>query len=123
MIRIVSLFIIGNLLFTAQLFSQQFTTQGNPYIQNYNDNNYNTPENQTWAIIQGHNDVMYFGNNNGVLEFDGNTWRLIEITNKSAVRSLAIDSTGRIYVGALGEFGYLKPDTSGILQFFSLLEK
>ncbi len=106
-----------------QLFAQQLTEQGNPYIQNYNDNDYNTPENQTWAVIQDHRGVMYFGNNNGVLEFDGTNWRLIEISNKSAVRSLAIDSTGRIFVGAVGEFGYLQADSTGSIQYVSLLEK
>ncbi|MCK4663137.1 MAG: SpoIIE family protein phosphatase [Bacteroidales bacterium] len=100
------------------------TIQGsNPYIQNYNDENYNTPENQTWAVLQDNKGIMYFGNNNGLLEFDGTNWRLIEISNKSIVRSLAIDSIGRIYVGAKGEFGYIEADTTGTKQYFSLLEK
>ncbi len=106
-----------------QLCAQQLTEQGNPYIQNYNDTDYNTPENQTWAVIQDHRGVMYFGNNNGVLEFDGTNWRLIELPNKSSVRSLAINSAGMIYVGATGDFGYLQPDSTGTLQFVSLLDK
>ena len=78
-------------------FPQNTKEQGNPFIQNYNDKNYNTLENQTWAIIQDQRGIMYFGNNNGVLEFGGNNWRLIEIPNKSVVRSLTMDdSTGRV---------------------------
>jgi len=71
---------------------------GSPYIQNYSSENYNTPEDQIWSIIQDTQGLMYFANNNGVLEFDGNTWRLIEIPNKSTIRSFALDqNTGIIY--------------------------
>lgn len=117
------LFSILIFISSNQLFAQQLTQQGNPYIQNYNDKDYNTPENQTWAIVQDHRGVMYFGNNNGVLEFDGTSWRLIEITNKSAIRSLAINNTGRVFVGAVGEFGYLQADSTGSMQYVSLLKK
>ncbi len=111
-------------IISFNLFSQNNIKQGNLFIQNYNDEDYNTPENQIWAIIQDQRGVMYFGNNNGVLEFDGNNWRLIEIPNKSAVRSLAMDdSTGRIYVGVVGDLGYLQPDSTGTLQYVSLLDK
>ena len=106
-----------------QLPAQQLTQQGNPYIQNYNDADYNTPANQIWAVIQDHRGVMYFGNNNGVLEFDGTNWRLIEVSNKSIVRSLTINKAGKIYVGAVGEFGCLQADSTGTMQYVSLLEK
>ncbi|MCD4833096.1 MAG: hypothetical protein K8R31_04810 [Bacteroidales bacterium] len=111
-------------IISFNLFSQNNIKQGNLFIQNYNDEDYNTLGNQTWIIIQDQRGVMYFGNNDGVLEFDGNRWRLIEIPNKSAIRSLAIDdSTGRIYVGAVGDFGYLQPDSIGTLQYVSILDK
>ncbi len=103
--------------------SQDVSGSTIPYIQNYDNKDYNTPENQTWAVLQDQRGVMYFGNNYGILEFDGNNWRLIEISNKSAVRSLAIDSTGRVFVGAVGEFGYLQADSTGSIQYVSLLVK
>jgi signal transduction histidine kinase/DNA-binding response OmpR family regulator len=65
---------------------------------------------------------MYFGNTDGILEFDGRSWRLIKIPNNSVVRSLCIDNEGKIYVAASSEFGYLSPDSTGLLQFVSLLE-
>ena len=66
---------------------------------------------------------MYFANNAGVLEFDGRNWRLIELPSRLGVRALANDptGTGRIYVGAGGDFGYLSPDAAGQLQFTSLM--
>ncbi len=65
---------------------------------------------------------MYFGNTDGILEYDGLSWRLITMPNNSVVRSLSIDENGRIYVAASSDFGYLKPDSAGELKFISLLE-
>lgn len=47
---------------------------------------------------------------------------MIPTTNGTTVRSLAIDSTGMIYVGAKGEFGFLGPDSVGKTTFYSLLD-
>ena len=103
-------------LFT-NLFSQ---TTANPFIQNFSPLSYNAGD-QNWAIIQDHKGLMYFGNNKGILEYDGVSWRLIETEKKSVVRSLAIDDANRIYVGAYGEIGYLAPNKVGKLEYVSLL--
>ena len=66
---------------------------------------------------------MYFGNNSGVLEYDGVNWRTIPTPNQSTIRSLAVDSSGTIYVGAMNEFGYLAPDSLGELFYVSLISK
>ncbi len=76
---------------------------------------------QNWAIAQDHRGVMYFGNTDGLLEYDGVSWRKIKIPNGSGVRSLGVDANGRVYVGAQREFGYLQPDARGELQYVSLL--
>jgi len=77
---------------------------------------------QNWAIVQDNRGVMYFGNNEGILEFDGVTWRKIPLPDDPNIRSLSIDSNGTIYVGAQADFGYLTPDSSGKLGYHSLLE-
>ena len=78
---------------------------------------------ETWAIMQDRRGVMYFGISFGqILEYDGVTWRKI-FTPSSVVRSLAIDDSGRIWIGAAGDFGYLEPDPAGTLHFVSLLSK
>jgi serine phosphatase RsbU (regulator of sigma subunit) len=66
---------------------------------------------------------MYFGNNNAVLEYDGTKWVSILVSNNSIVRSLSIDNNGTIYVGAVGELGFLVPDKKGILIYKSLMDK
>jgi ligand-binding sensor domain-containing protein/DNA-binding CsgD family transcriptional regulator len=62
---------------------------------------------------------MYFGNNDGVLEYDGTNWTTYPVPNQSVVRSvLAIGDT--IYIGAFEEIGYLAPNENGELSFHSL---
>ncbi|EAY29292.1 SpoIIE family protein phosphatase [Microscilla marina] len=94
--------------------------KGIPFIKNFTPKDYKA-SNQNWAITQDNRGVMYFGNNNGILEFDGSNWRLIELPNKSVVRALTKDDQGRIYVGALSEIGYLAPDSLGKMEYKSLL--
>ncbi|QXD15865.1 histidine kinase [Rhodocaloribacter litoris] len=74
---------------------------------------------QNWAVVQDGRGIVYVGNNDGVLEYDGVRWRLIR--TGSVVRSLAVGVDGRIYAGLKGDFGYLAPDSLGVPGFVSLL--
>jgi len=79
---------------------------------------------QTWCIVQDRRGVLYFGANSAVLEFDGASWRRIPVgATGAAVRSMAIDDGGRIYVGSVGTFGYLEPDATGALRFVPLIDR
>jgi len=114
------------ILFTLSSYTQdpvKVYRNGLPFMKNYSPDETGAGE-QNWAIIMDNRGVMYFGNlDNGVLEFDGVNWKNIPISNNSIVRSLEIDDKGTIYVGAIGEIGYLKPDDFGELQYISLLSK
>ena len=94
--------------------------EGTPFIKNYKPNDYGAAT-DNWAVAQDKRGIMYFGNAMGVLEYDGGNWRLIPVTNNSLVRSISIDSSGVVYVGAVGEFGYLTSDKQGVLKYYSLL--
>ncbi|MCK9208430.1 MAG: SpoIIE family protein phosphatase [Salinivirgaceae bacterium] len=76
---------------------------------------------QIWSITQDNRGVIYVGNRDGVLEFDGTNWRKIVIGNNLMGRSLCVDSNGRIYVGAEDDFGYLRPDPEGRMFYVSLI--
>lgn len=91
-------------------------------IRNYSSLEYSARP-QNWALVRDQRGLMYVGNNEGILEYDGNKWRLIKTPNEEKVRSLAIDSSGIIYVGTNGDIGYLSPDSAGKLQYRSLLNK
>lgn len=96
--------------------------RGSPFIKNFKPIDYHAHP-QNFAILEDRRGVMYFGNTYGVLEYDSVNWRLIPIVNGSQVRGLNIDSRGTIYVGGIGEFGYLEADSSGRLSYRSLLTK
>ena len=97
----------------------QHNEVGLPFIVNFSPAEYSA-NTQNWAIVQSQEGLMYFGNNKGVLEYDGTNWRLIPLSNQSIARSLATDEHGRIYVGGVGDFGYLTPDSLGRLIYHSL---
>jgi signal transduction histidine kinase/DNA-binding response OmpR family regulator len=95
---------------------------GTPFFQNYSAKDYNSAG-QVWTILQDRRGLMYFGVSTGaVLEFDGVTWRKIFLAS-SVVRSLAMDDSGTIWLGANGNFGYLAPDAAGSLHYNSMLDK
>ncbi len=92
---------------------------GDPFINHFSKTDYDGGT-QNWAFVQGSNHILYVGNNNGILIFDGSTWDQIILPNQSVVRSLFQDKDGTIYAGGFNEFGYLKPNSTGKLDYFSL---
>ena len=93
---------------------------GIPQIVNYNNEQYNGGI-QNWDVQQDKNGILYFGNNEGLLTFNGRYWNIYRLPNFTAVRSIGIDSKNRIYVGGQDEIGYFSPDGQGILKYTSLL--
>lgn len=93
---------------------------GFPAVRNYTPTRYQA-HGQNFGMTQDKRGMMYVANTSGVLEHDGATWRIISTPNHAIVRSVACDnSTGRIYVGARGDFGYLAPDSNGLTVYVSL---
>jgi len=116
--KIVSL--ITLLLLLANItFSQTDNSKGKYIITNYTTKDYNA-ETQNWCITQDMRGVIYVGNNDCLLEYDGVNWRKIYNSNNSIVRSLDIDANGIIYIGASSEFGFLKPNDFGKLEYISI---
>ena len=95
-------------------------TPGVPFVTAWDYREYNA-HSQNWAIVQDPAGVVYVGNTNGVLQYDGNDWRQIPVANDSIVRSLAVDESGTVYVGAVGELGLLRADAAGHVGYVSLL--
>ena len=114
--------LIGLFVIVRPIYGQNQSDVGRPFLKVYSPKEYNAGL-QNWAIVQDHRGVMYFGNNPGVLVYDGISWRMIELPNKSTCRSLDIDKDGRIYVGGVGDLGYLETDSLGQLRFVSLLQQ
>ena len=85
----------GGLLWlsTLTVLAQEASEVGLPFLHNYSPEDYGA-SNQNRAIVQDERGVMYFGNNMGVLEYDGVSWRRIQTEDQSTIYSLAIDGAG-----------------------------
>ena len=114
------------LVFSQTSFGQQQTPHewaGAPFdLQSFADEQ-TFDRNENWSVIQDANGILYVANQGGVLEFDGASWRLVNIQNNNAAFSLDLGSDNIVYVGSRGDFGYLVPDETGTTSFVSLLEK
>lgn len=109
------------LLFFGVIFnvSSQIKETGSPIIVNYSPKQYNAHD-QNFAIVQDSVGVIYIGNGDGILEYDGIHFNLIELANKTNIYSFYKDKNQRIYYGAVGEFGYLYKNMQGKTLYKSL---
>ena len=109
-LRILIFFLLGITAFGQEL----------PPIKAFTSKDYQAG-NQNWGITQDAQKNMYFANNEGLVHFDGNNWRLHPSPNKTVMRSvLAVN--GRIYAGYYMEFGYWSRDANGALSYTSISE-
>ncbi|PRD49185.1 two-component regulator propeller domain-containing protein [Sphingobacterium haloxyli] len=97
-------------------------TIGMPQIINYSSKLYQGGV-QNWSVTQDTQGIMYFGNNEGLLSFDGRYWNVYPLPNSTIVRSVCFDGSGRIYVGGQDEMGYFEADRKGTLIYHSLVGK
>lgn len=105
------------LLIIAPLISE--AAQEKPYITNFSKEKYGG-DNKNWSIGQDENGIMYFGNDIGLLEFDGISWTLNRLPNRLILRSLSVLSHSTIFTGSYEEFGRWDRDISGNLIYTSL---
>ncbi|OJJ17152.1 hypothetical protein BKI52_31055 [marine bacterium AO1-C] len=116
------IFITGFFFSSVKAQHSTSTEYGLPFLQNYAPRDYQAGY-QNYTIAQDKRGVMYFGNEVGVLVFDGVHWQIIHLSNQGQVKALKVGQKGRIYVGGVDDLGYLKPNQRGILEYESLLKK
>ena len=91
-----------------------------PQIENYSYDDYKGGI-QNWDVAQDKNGILYFGNNDGLLTFNGSFWNLHQLPNFTVVRSVEIDAQNRIFIGGQDEIGYFFPNKQGRLTYHSLM--
>ena len=106
------------LLSTASLLSQGFPN-GVSSIDNFDAEKYKASI-SNWEILEEENGYIYVANNDGVLKYDGYDWNIMQLPNKSIVRSIAKDGKGGIIAGGQDEVGVFSPDEFGEFYFKSL---
>ncbi len=111
------------LLLTAQAqpLDRKRGETGLPFVTWFSPQEYGASQ-QIWSFAQDDRGILYAGCNSGVLEYDGVSWRRIATPHSSVVRTMTQGPGGRIFVGEVGDFGYLEPDKNGEMKYRSLLE-
>lgn len=102
------------------LYVQPVSAIGYHFVENYSADD---PGNggQTWSIDMYDDDWVYFANKDGVLQYDGNSWRVFSLNNGHDARALWIDrDEERVYVAGINEFGFLSPDVTGAMRYSCL---
>lgn len=107
------------LLTLIPLFLKSQNEIGNPFITNYLAKDYKA-HTQNWSVAQDNRGIMYIGNGDGVLIFDGKNWELLPLPKKVTARTLVKSPNGIIYAGSINQFGYLKPNNIGQMEYVDL---
>ncbi|WP_167606157.1 helix-turn-helix and ligand-binding sensor domain-containing protein [Maribellus sediminis] len=78
---------------------------------------------QNWSVSVSETGTVYFANHTGLLVFDGTTWTLNNLPNRTILRSVKARNDSVIYTGGYMELGYWKPNERGELIYYSLDSK
>lgn len=108
---------------SLQLAVSQIGNKGVPNIRNFTYEQYRAGA-QNHSILQDSEGNMLFGNNYGLLQYNGKDWHLIaQPSNKTVVWSLHQSRDSTIYLGAQNDLGYIRTHVTGQKQYTSLLPK
>jgi len=112
--KVLQLFLL--FLFPLVVFSQEL-----PPIEVFTTADYHG-ESQNWMITQSPNKNIYIANDQGLLEYNGERWRMYASPNNTIIRAVKVVQD-LVYTGAYMEFGYWKKDPKGNFHYTSLLPK
>ena len=94
--------------------------RGVPFFRNFSSKEY-VAHNRNYDIACDDYGTVFVANFEGLLYYDGATWRKIHTPGISRVTRLARGEKGRIWVGGYNVFGYLKSDNQGRIQIHTIV--
>lgn len=118
------IYIFSALFFNLSFFAQDSFKINNAFtgkVKQYSRSDFNADP-QFWTVCEDKNGVIFFGNNDGVVIFDGEHWQKINLPNNSSVRSLLSTSGNTVYAGGYNEIGTIQKDSNGRYFYKSLIE-
>ena len=115
-------FLAYSFLFFLFTFSVKSQEKGNYFLKHF-DPKVSGINGQTWTGIEDNNGILYFASGTKIAIYDGKDWDAIQLKNEAQPLSFCKDGKGTIYVGGLGEIGYLKGNFQGKLEYVSLNDK
>jgi AraC family chitin signaling transcriptional activator len=92
---------------------------GAPRVIHYTKKQFNGDP-QFWTMCQDRDGVLYFGNNDGALIFDGERWQTVRLPNNSSIRALKTSKDGTVYAGGFNELGIIRKNNFGQYHYESL---
>ena len=93
--------------------------RGNYFLRNFDPKETGVVA-QTWTGIEDNNGILYFASGTRISTYDGKNWGSVKLTNDAPPLSFCKNEQGIIYVGAVGEIGYLEPTNDGKMSYKSL---
>lgn len=84
-------------------------------IQNYTVDDYKASC-QNWDLAVSYDGILYVANNSGLLTFDGNTWQIYPLPDKSAVKQVTYRND-TIYTAGPSSRGFWTPDNRGKMRY------
>ena len=127
MTRILPIFLLGWLaafIGQTEIYAQEVSSEEPGYfarITHYSRKDFKADP-QFWAMTKDREGVLYFGNNDGALVFDGERWSKVTLPNNSSVRSLTTSEDGKIYAGGFNEIGVIEKNAVGGYHYRSYLK-
>lgn len=104
-------------LLSGLSFGQIISEKGLPFVQNYLPNDYDN-HGKIWESNFANNGLVYLALDNGLLEFDGQTWNRFR-DYRGNTRSLCVINDSTIYIGADMDFGVWKKNNQGKFKYTS----
>ena len=74
---------------------------------------------KNWDLSTNRDGELFVANNNGLLYYNGEEWKLYKLPNNTIIRSV-LSHNERIYTGSYEEFGYWEKNDKGLLEYNSL---
>ena len=95
-----------------------------PFIQNFTNTVYGKKSNpEIYAVVQDNENRIIAGTSKGLKIYNGVSWDFVGVRDGSYVTALSKTQSGKIMVGAVGDFGILKTKSDGSYYFVSLTVK
>lgn len=94
--------------------------RGVPFFRNFSSKEY-LAHNRNFDIACDDYGTVFVANFEGLLYYDGATWRKIHTPGISRVTRLTRGDNGRIWVGGYNVFGYLRSDNQGRIQIHTIV--
>lgn len=89
------------LLLVAMPAFSQYEECGLPQIKNFGPADYKQ-ESQNFSVVQDKNSLMYFGNTNGIMEYDNEKWTITKVPGRPKI---AVSNSNNIYFGGYNVVG------------------